>query len=135
GDANVSGRIAATTNPVNRPYLIRGADTVLIDTINRIVRIHYSDTANVNGRYRSGVITVKLTPGTQWKDTNAVITITFNNYSSTRKRDGKTITINGSKTITNLSGGLVSLLGSSNYAYDSISHQIQTIGNGLAITF
>jgi len=140
GDGNVSGRLSAITATAKKHtflYLVAGADSIVVDSTNTpaTITIYYDGKTNVNGRTRSGSISIQLTTGTQWKDTNAVITLTFNNFVSTRIIDRKTLTISGSKTITNLTGGLVSKLGSSGYGFTTISHQIQTTGSGLTITF
>lgn len=117
--------------------IIQGADTVLIDTVNRKVRIHYDGVTYVNNRIRSGAITIQLISGNYWKDTNAIIWIKFDSLICTRKKDGKSITLNGSKTITNVSGGLVSKLGTLGYTYTQIIHRIQAPqdSNGLEVTF
>jgi len=136
GDANMSGRIAATTGLTkNYGKIVPGASSVVVDSTTppATVTITYDGTSNINGRIRSGSISLQLTNKTQWKDTGAVITITFNNYKSTRVRDSKSIIINGTKTITNLTGGLVSTLTSA--STDSVSHLIKTTGNGLTITY
>jgi len=138
GDGNISGRLSALTATAKRHKLldlVAGADSVVIDSTNTppTVTIYYDGISVVNGRTRSGYISIQLTTGTQWKDTGAVITLTFNNFVSTK--GGKTLAITGAKTITNLTGGLVSKLGSSGYGFTTISHQIQTTGSGLTITF
>ena len=83
-----------------------------IDTTQKssgIITITYDGTtACVGGTVtRGGSIQLTLTGG-QWKDAGAKITIAFTNYKVTRISDGKSITFNGSKSITNVNGGLVS---------------------------
>ena len=82
---------------------------------------------------RTGSITISMPGfgnGTRWKDKNATITIAFNNYKVTRLSDGKSITFNGSKSITNLTGGLIPTLA---YNASPVQHKITT--NNLSITF
>ena len=61
---------------------------------------------NGNGIIRTGKIIIKLTTGIRWVDVNAVLTVTYENFSVTRR--AKTIVINGTKTHTNISGGVIS---------------------------
>jgi hypothetical protein len=56
-------------------------------------------------RTRSGEISFKL-EGNTWREKDAKLTINFVDYKITRKSDNKSIVINGTKTITNLTGGL-----------------------------
>jgi hypothetical protein len=66
--------------------------------------------------------------GTHWKDAGAVLTINTQNLKVTRIIDSKSIVINGSKTITNVSGGRLIDLGSRG----TITH---TIAGADSITF
>jgi hypothetical protein len=66
---------------------------------------------------------------TQWKNAGAAVTVTFQNLKITRTSDNKSITINGSQTYTNVSGGLLINLASLN----NITHSITS--NGLTVTF
>jgi len=81
-----------------------------------------------NTRKRNGQIAIQLTTGTKWNDVGAVLSITFTNYKVTRISDSKSITINGSKTITNVNGGLLR-----NLSAGSIAHRIQA--TDMNITF
>lgn len=58
-------------------------------------------------RTRTGVMVLTMAKGTLWKNAGATIMVNFQNLKITRKMDGKSITLNGTKTYTNLSGGLV----------------------------
>ena len=130
------GRLAATTAGLRQlPNVVVGADSILFDSATKTVVIHYDGATVLNNRTRSGSLSIQLTSGANWAAKGAVLTLTFNNYLSTRT-DGKTIQITGSKTITNLTGGLVSSLGTPGYAYDSVSHQISApVNAGLGIIF
>jgi hypothetical protein len=70
-----------------------------------------------------------MAQGVQWKNAGAAVTVTFQNLKITRVRDNKSITINGSKTYTNVSGGLLINLPT----LGSITHAITS--TGLSITF
>jgi uncharacterized protein YaiE (UPF0345 family) len=78
---------------------------------------------------RSGAVVISMPSTVRWKDAGAVVTVTYQNLKITRKSDSKSITINGSHIITNVSGGLIFDLS----AAHSIIHTID--GNNLSITF
>ena len=72
------------------------------------VTITYNDTATCSPRRkRTGVIKISMARNTRWRDVNATITIDFINYKVTRVRDNKSVVLNGTKTITNQTGGLL----------------------------
>ncbi len=132
-DPNASGRLSLLTVKQRRlANVVAGADSIIYDSANQVITIYYDGTTEVNGRTRSGSITIQLPLAQTWTTANAQITLTYNYLTCTRKVDGKVLIINGSKTITNLSGGLVSNLSAIG---DSVSHQIQTTSAGLSITF
>ncbi|HSZ71719.1 MAG TPA: hypothetical protein VK750_03515 [Cytophagaceae bacterium] len=91
--------------------------------------ITYDGSSNIGGRTRSGSITVQLTSGTHWSDQGAVMTLTYYNYKATRTSDNKSIIINGSETIRNTSGGLISTM----TIADSRTRSIRS--SNLSITF
>lgn len=72
-----------------------------------IITINYDNTTVCNGKKRSGSITLSIPAGKKWKEVGTTLTATFNAVKLTRVSDGKSITINGSKTITNVNGGLI----------------------------
>jgi hypothetical protein len=78
-------------------------------------------------RSRTGTVVISMPKGVHWKDAGAVITV---NVDLTIKRvlDNKSITIKGTKTITNVTGGLLKDLSS---IQGGIEHDI----NSDAITF
>lgn len=67
--------------------------------------------------------------GIHWKDVGAILTVTYQNLKITRISDNKSITINGTHAITNVSGGRLIDLASQN----SITHRINS--SNMAITF
>lgn len=115
GTYMAGGRTEATT--------ICGA-TVVTDSASRIVTITYDGTSACNNakRTRSGTVVVSLPANTKWKDAGAELTVTLTNFKSTRISDGKSITLNGTKTITNVNGGLVKLLSSGS---NTVVHKIK----------
>ena len=124
---SVSGKLAGNT--INLPCDVK-LDTSLKST--GIITILY-DSSTCYGYYlRYGSIKLQLlgfATGTKWKDAGATVQVTFINYRVKRVADGKSITFNGTKTITNVTGGLVVGLTGTN----TIQHRIRA--NGLSITF
>jgi hypothetical protein len=115
GSAHVSGL-------VNVHQLICDA-TITYDTADgqRIITIVYDGTNCWGNRTRTGTVTISIPKGQHWKDAGATATITISDLKITRMRDGKTIVLNGTKTITNVSGGLLKDLAT----LQTITHTIQ----------
>lgn len=90
--------------------------------------ITYNDSTVCRNKKRSGSILLEITPGQKWKDEGTTIKATFNAFKVTRISDGKSITLNGTKSITNVNGGLLK----DQIPGDIILHRIR--GN-LNITF
>jgi len=61
-------------------------------------------------RTRTGTVVVSWAAGTRWRDTGAVVTVSIQNLKITRVKDGKSVTLNGTHTYTNVSGGGVAEL-------------------------
>jgi hypothetical protein len=104
--------------------------TITYDTANgqRIVTIVY-DGANCWGnRTRTGTVIITMAKGQHWKDAGATATITVDTLKITRVRDSKTIVLNGTKTISNMSGGLLKDLAT----LQTITH---TISGNLKVDF
>lgn len=105
--------------------------TIALNTTSNpmTITITYDGTNCLGNRTRTGVVILSAPLGTQWKNAGAAITVTFQNLKITRTSDNKSITINGSQTFTNVSGGLMINLP----ALGSITHSITS--DGLTITF
>lgn len=80
-------------------------------------------------RTRTGKVILSMVQGVKWKDAGASINVEFQDLKITRKSDQKSITINGTKTYTNVSGGLMIHLATAG----SITHKITS--DGLSIKF
>ena len=105
--------------------------TITYDTLNavRTITITYNG-LNCNGTLsRTGVVTLSIPAGQLWRNAGAQITVTYNNLKITRVSNGNSITINGSKVLTNVSGGLLRNLST----LGSITHTITS--SGMSITF
>lgn len=105
--------------------------TIVVDTVNnpRTITITFNGTACLPGRTRTGVIVVSMAQGVRWKNPGAQINVSFQNFKITRTRDNKSITINGTQTHTNVSGGLLVNLAS----LGSITHTITS--SNMSVTF
>ena len=126
--AKVEGVVGVTTLPTDVK--------ISRDSINGTVTLTYVDSIGLYGLYRrSGSIVIALQgylangKGKHWVDAGATIYVTLNNYKVTRIWDGKSIVFNGTKSITNKTGGFIWKLTSG----QSLEHDIRA--NGLTITF
>jgi archaellum component FlaF (FlaF/FlaG flagellin family) len=80
-------------------------------------------------RIRTGKVTLRMAQGVKWSDQGAHLTLTFENLKITRVSDNKSITINGTQTYTNVSGGLlINLL-----TLGTVTHSITS--SDMSITF
>ncbi len=79
----------------------------MVDSLNPVLgkfTITYNG-LNANGtRSRTGKVTVQRTHG-KWSVNGSVLTITFTNYIVTKVSTGKSITLNGTHMVTNVSNG------------------------------
>lgn len=105
--------------------------TVAIDTVSnpRTITITYNGSNCLGGRTRTGVIVVSMAQGVRWKNAGAVLNVSFQNLKITRVIDNKSITINGTQTYTNVSGGLLVNLPTLN----TITHAITS--SNMSVTF
>lgn len=83
--------------------------TAVADTMSnpRTITITYNGNNCQNTTLRTGTIVLSMPAGVRWKDAGAAITMTFQNLKIKRLSDNKSITLNGSHTLTNVSGGLM----------------------------
>jgi hypothetical protein len=81
-----------------------------------------------NGKTKSGKMTAVLTTGTNWKTAGSVLTLTFDTMKVVR--NGKSVTFNGTKTITNVTGGRIKDLKTGS---DAIVHNV--LSSNLKVTF
>lgn len=105
-DGNMNGRLASPAK-----YL---SDTVCGATVDAtlhaqgIITLTFDGSVDCNGRKRSGTIKATLqdyATGKRWKDVGAVLRLDYTDYKVVRTSDNKSLTFNGSHTITNVSGG------------------------------
>lgn len=116
--------------PTNTEGLPCNASSVL-DSANglRTITITYNGPNCLGNRTRVGVVVLSMPLAMHWKDAGAVLTINVQNLKITRVSDGKSITINGTTTVTNVSGGRLRDLAS----LGTITHTIAS--SGMTVTF
>lgn len=105
--------------------------TAVLDSTASLRRITITfNGANCPGtRTRVGVIVLTMPLAQHWKDVNAQVTINVQSLKITRVSDSKSITINGTYVVTNLSGGRLRDLAS----LGTIVHTITS--SGITVTF
>ena len=104
---------------------------VVVDTLSspRTITITYNGTNCLGNRTRTGVIVISMESGVRWKNAGAALSVSFQNFKVTRVSDNKSITINGTQTYTNVSGGLLINLGT----LGTITHRITS--SNMSVTF
>ncbi len=105
--------------------------TLVYDSVSnpRKITITYNGTNCWGDRTRTGVVVLSMAQGVHWKDAGAVLTVNFQNLKITRVSDSKSITINGTQTFTNVSGGLLIYLPT----LGTITHTITS--SNMSVTF
>jgi len=116
------------------PFLLFGCDaSVTVDTLSnpRKITITYNGDTCINGRRsRTGTVVISFAPNFRWAEPGAQYTVSTQNLKITRLVDNKSITINGAKTITNVSGGKLRNLATRT---NPIVHEVTS--NGINVTF
>ncbi len=104
--------------------------TVTYDTTatTKTITIVYNGSNCQGNRIRTGTVIISVPRGQHWRDKGAVVNVAIDTLKITRVKDGKSIIINGTKTITNTSGGLLVDLATT----DSIVHDFS---DNMSITF
>ena len=136
-DANASldnsgGSYNETPTGINTPVLSLPCDaTITVDTTSnpRTITIDYNGSNCNLTRTRTGSVVISFAPDFKWGTAGAQLEVKFVNFKVTRNIDGKSIVINGTRTITNVSGGLLKNLAS----LDSIEHKIDD--TNMSVTF
>jgi hypothetical protein len=120
-ESSISGRVIADICDA----------TIEADTTGDIktLTITYNGTNCHGNRTRTGKVVLSMPKAMHWKDAGAVLTVSIQDLKITRIRDNKSITINGTKKITNVTGGLLKDLASRQL----ITHTITS--DGMTVTF
>lgn len=102
-----------------------GASVDTSQIAQKIITITYDGTTLCNGFVRTGTITLHLVNGTHWRNAGAVMEITHTNYTVVRQSDNKSLTFNGVKYVTNVSG----------FSWTNPTRQYKERATGLTLTF
>ena len=112
-------------------YTICGATVASGSTFTtRTVTITFNGNNCNNTRLRTGTIELSIPKTKKWKDAGTVLTLTFTNFKIKRLSDSKSITLNGTETYTNTSGGTLLNVAVNNA---TVTHDIAS--SGLSLTF
>lgn len=132
-DKAFNGKIGNTSGKVDNTLGAVCNTTSVADSANGIrkITVTYNGTNCAGNRSFSGVVVLSMPMATHFKDAGAVLTINIQNLKITKLKDNKSIILNGTKTITNVTGGNIMDLG--NASGKSITHTIA--GTDLSITF
>jgi hypothetical protein len=107
--------------------------SVVLDSANGLRRltVTYNGANCVGNRTRTGVVVYSMPLAQHWKDAGAVLTISIQNLvvSTVNLPTNRTITINGTGTVTNVSGGRLRDLST----LGTIVHDIAS--SGMTVTF
>ncbi len=110
--------------------VICNATAVLDSTLTlRRITVTYNGLNCAGSRSRTGVILLTIPLSQHWGDVGAVLTANIQNLAITRVSDNKSIVINGTHIITNVTGGRLRDLAT----IGTIIHDISS--NGMTITF
>jgi len=106
----------------------------------KIIYLNFDSTISclVPARRRSGQIKVQLTTGNYWRDSGSQLTLTYINFKIQRVSTGRSITVNGIKTLTNINGNnwLGFLGGNDTLKYRSRATQLAVqFSSGLSATW
>ncbi|HVZ97496.1 MAG TPA: hypothetical protein VG847_11515 [Chitinophagaceae bacterium] len=126
------GSYNETPAGVQTPVLALSCDaTITVDTSAnpRTITITYNGSSCDGRRTRAGTVIVSFATDFKWGMKGAQLSVQFVNLKITRNLDGKSIVVNGTRTITNVSGGLLKNLAT----LDSVVHQIDD--TNMSITF
>jgi hypothetical protein len=104
--------------------------TVTFDSTatDRRMIITFTGSACDSFRTRTGTITIAMPRTQHWRDSGATLSETIANLKITRRSDNKSITINGSRTVKNVTGGRVATI-------QPGTAVVHTIDGAMSITF
>lgn len=125
GSASFSGRYQNGANTASICSAAAVADT---SGRTKTITLTYNGNNCQGTTFRTGSVVLSMPADMKWKNAGASITLTFQNLKIKRLSDNKTILLNGTQTITNLSGGLLLQLS----AVQTIVH---TVTGSMSITF
>lgn len=132
-DKAFNGKIGNALGKVDNIFGAVCNTTSVADSANGIrkITVTYNGTNCAGNRSFTGVVVLSMPMATHFKDAGAVLTINIQNLKITKLKNNKSITLNGTKTITNVTGG--NIIDLANPAGKSITHTI--VGTDLSVTF
>lgn len=95
-------------------------DSVITVNDSIYMYVTYNGLSCNGKRLRTGKTIIQKAVGSHWIDAGAQVKITFINYKVTKVATGKSLTLNGYKIQTNVSGGHIALLGN---GFETIVHK------------
>jgi hypothetical protein len=98
------------------------------DTI--VYTLVYNNYSTVHGFSRTGTVEIEILKGVHWRNPGATVTFKYISLSIEKISSGKTFIFNGTRTWTNISGGLIINLG-----HGGLSPVVHQITGNMAITF
>ena len=102
---------------------------VAFDTVSTPHTMTLTYSGSCSGtRTRTGTVVVSFAPGFKWGTAGAQLTVSYNNLKITRLSDNKSIVLNGTRIMTNVSGGLLKDLAT----LASVTH---TFSDNMSVTF
>lgn len=119
--------------PIGSAGICDASATLAVDSTagKCTLTITYNGTNCAGSRTRSGTVVVTWAIGTYWRNKNAVVTVSIQNLKITRVKDSKSITLNGTHTYTNVSGG--SLIDLALGKIQNVTHTVTS--DDMSITF
>ncbi len=100
-DGNLSGINSVLEQPVCDATI-----TTDFESDPKTVTITYNGEGCSLARTRTGKVILSMAQGVEWKNAGASVTITYEDFKVVRTADQKSVTVNGSKTYTNVTGGV-----------------------------
>ena len=125
-NASFGGRL---TDASGMAVLCNATVTADSTATHRRLTITYNGANCTGDRTRTGVVQISMLRNTRWKDAGAVMTVSLQNLKITRVVDNKSMTFNGTRILTNVSGGRLIQLST----LGTIMHTVTS--NNMSITF
>jgi hypothetical protein len=108
--------------------------TISVDTVgtNLVITLVYNGFNTAHSFSRTGTVIITKPLGSHWVNAGCAVTFNYVNLAITKISTGKQFIFNGTRTWTNVSGGLIINLGSTTTPTTSVTHQIT---GAMQITF
>jgi hypothetical protein len=128
GAGSPFGRVGETARVMTPPCNV----TVTFDSTTTLRRmtLTFNGANCANTHTRTGTIVVTMPRAQHWRDSGVVLTEAISNLRITRLSDNKSITINGNRSVTNVSGGRWEMV-----ATGAISEVVHHIAGEMTVTF